>query len=101
MAKTLFRVVSSMGTFGMLHGIWRHLSYRRRIQLGFLLGVMILSALAELVSLAAVYPFLGVLSNPDDFWKQKHIKDFAIQFGYQSVSDILLPLTLLFVCAAV
>ena len=53
-----------------LVGLWRHLSRRRRIQLGFLLVVMLASGVAELLSLGAVLPFLAVLSDPDELWQQ-------------------------------
>jgi len=54
----------------LLYGIWQHLSKRRRIQLGLLLLVMLASGLAEVFSLAAVLPFLAVLSDPQRIWQQ-------------------------------
>ena len=52
----------------LLHGIWVHLSRRRRMQLGMLAFVMLASGLAELLSLGAVLPFLAVLA--DLLWQQ-------------------------------
>ena len=54
----------------LLLGIWGHLTRRRRIQLGFLVLVMLASGGAELVSLGAVLPFLAVLSDPERQWEQ-------------------------------
>ena len=43
-----------------------HLIQRRRLQLGLLLLVMLASSAAEVLSLAAVLPFLVVMANPDE-----------------------------------
>lgn len=57
-------------TINLLLGIWSHLSRRRRIQLGLLFVVMLSSGVAELLSLGAVFPFLAVLSAPQQLWTQ-------------------------------
>ena len=47
----------------LLYGLWRHLSRHRRLQLGVLMLAMLASGAAEVFSLAAVLPFLAVLTN--------------------------------------
>ena len=49
----------------LLLRLWRHLSARRQRQFGLVLVLMLLSALAEVVSLGAVIPFLGILIAPE------------------------------------
>ena len=61
---------STTSTRVLLLGIWGHLTKRRRIQLGALLVVMLASSAAEVFSLAAVLPFLAVLSDPQRIWQQ-------------------------------
>ena len=85
----------------LLHGIWVHLSRRRRMQLGMLAFVMLASGLAELLSLGAVLPFLAVLSNPDLLWQQPLVKDLSVLLGISVPNQLLLPATLGFVVAAV
>ena len=80
----------------LLLGIWIHLSYRRRIQLGAVFLVMLTSGVAELVSLGAVVPFLAVLSNPDLIWKQPIAQEFAGRVGITSSSQLILPAVLVF-----
>ena len=80
----------------LLLGIWSHLSTRRRIQLGILLLVMIFSGGAELVSLGAVLPFLGILSDPTLLWKQTLVQELASQIGITSAKKLVLPVTLIF-----
>lgn len=85
----------------LLYRIWGHLRHRRRLQLALLLFVMLGSALAELVSLGAVIPFLAVLSNPEQLWQQPWIQSLAIRVGWTHPQQLILPATLAFVIAAV
>jgi hypothetical protein len=54
----------------LLVQLWSHLSRRRRAQLGLLVVVMFASSAAEVLSLAAVVPFLAVLATPSTLWNQ-------------------------------
>ena len=85
----------------LLCGIWGHLSNRRRIQLGLLLLVMLASGGAELVSLGAVLPFLGVLSAPEQLWQQPLVQSLALRAGFMGPAQLLLPATAAFAIAAV
>ena len=71
------------------------------MQLGLLLLLMLLSGVAELVSLGAVLPFLGVLSNPDQLWAQRSVQDLAARIGISASSQLLLPTMLAFSASAV
>jgi len=88
-------------SFGLLRELWRHLSRRRRLQLGVLLLVMLASGLAELVSLGAVLPFLALLSNPQQLWQQPLIQALALRVGYSQPQQLVLPATTAFALAAV
>ena len=85
----------------LLLGIWGHLSRRRRIQLGLLLVVMFASGGAELMSLWAVLPFLGALTNPHRLWQQPLVQELARRVGFMDANELLLPVTLAFAVAAV
>ena len=85
----------------LLLGIWSHLSLRRRVQLGLVLVVMLLSGVAELVSLGAVLPFLAVLSDPQRLWQQPLVQDLASRVGFMSASQLVMPTTIMFASAAV
>ena len=61
--------------------------------------VMLLSGVAELISLGAVLPFLAVLSNPKSLWQQPLVQPLIAQFGFSEAGDLLLPATLTFVVA--
>jgi hypothetical protein len=61
--------------------------------------VMIASGLAEIVSLAALVPFLSVLADPARFWQEPRIRGVAEALGYSAPGQLLLPLTLLVAAA--
>jgi ATP-binding cassette subfamily B protein len=84
----------------LLRRIWAHLSSKRRWQLGLLLAVMIASGLAEAMSLAAVVPFLTVLADPSRVWSIPWVRERAAVLGLSEPSQMLLPLTWLFIGAA-
>ncbi len=46
-----------------LRRLYHHLSQRRRWQLGALLTLMVVTSLAEMVSVGAIFPFLSALGN--------------------------------------
>lgn len=85
----------------LLPQLWGHLSRRRRLQLAVTLGLMLLSSLAEVVSLAAVLPFLAVLTNPETLWHQPLVQQWAPRLGISNAQGLLLPITLAFAGAAI
>ena len=58
---------------------------------------MLLSSLAELLSLGAVIPFLSILSNPDTLWTDQSAYKIAYFLGYRNASELVLPITAVFV----
>ena len=101
MTQILINQKSPPSTISNLLGLWNHISRRRRMQLGLLLVVMLISGLAELLSLGAVLPFLAVLTNTELLWQQPLVRDLSFWLGVSSAGDLLLPCTLGFAAAAV
>lgn len=84
----------------LLRQLWAHLGRRRRLQLGVLLLVMLASSVAEVLSLAAVLPFLAVLANPEGLWNQPLVQQSAPRLGIAGAQELLLPITIAFAVAA-
>ncbi|MBY8965029.1 ABC transporter ATP-binding protein [Algiphilus sp. NNCM1] len=80
--------------------LWRHLSLRRKRQLVGLLGLMLVGAVAELLTLGAVVPFLALMADPQRALEFPLIGDLAKWFGWTS-EDLLIPAALLFVAIAI
>lgn len=89
------------GTLGnLLTRFWHHLHRRRQRQFGLLLGLMLVSAFAEVISLGAVLPFLGILTAPDKLFDQPLVSDMAKTWGIATADQLVLPITVAFAVAA-
>jgi ABC-type multidrug transport system fused ATPase/permease subunit len=62
--------------------------------------LILCGAFAEVVSLGAVLPFLGMLLEPDRAFKLPIVAHFARTMGITSPDHLLLPLTIAFAAAA-
>ena len=62
---------------------------------------MLASGVAELVSLGAVLPFLGVLSEPELLWQRPLVQALAEQVGWSNASQLVVPTALAFAATAV
>ena len=62
--------------------------------------LMVASALSEVISLGAVLPFIGILTAPEKVFNNAFVKSICESFGITSASELVLPLTVIFVCAA-
>jgi ABC-type multidrug transport system fused ATPase/permease subunit len=83
----------------LLKRLWLHITKKRKIQLLSLFLFIILSALSEVISLTAMIPFLGVLSDPNYILKYK-TSNFIFEFVYNfSKNNLLFYVTLIFVSA--
>jgi ABC-type multidrug transport system fused ATPase/permease subunit len=85
----------------LLKRLWLHFSPRRRIQFSFLLILMIITSFAEVLSIGAVLPFLGVLTSPERVFTSSVAQPLIHFIGIVAPADLLLPLTIAFGVAAV
>ncbi|WP_323024125.1 ABC transporter ATP-binding protein [Castellaniella sp.] len=84
----------------LIRGFWVHLTVRRKRQLAILMVLMILASFAEVLSLGAVLPFLGVLTQPEKVFAYPPIQPVLQWLDISSAQTLLLPVTLIFVVAA-
>lgn len=84
----------------LLGQLWRHISPRRRAQFFLLLSLTVLSSFAEVVSLSAVLPFIGILTQPEKVFGSPLMAGVVQALGITSGADLVLPLTIAFAVAA-
>ncbi|MFN8010152.1 MAG: ABC transporter ATP-binding protein [Holophagaceae bacterium] len=84
---------------GLLRRLWAVVGPRRRRQFVLLFGLANASALAEVVSLGAILPFLAILTAPDLAMKKPAVRAFAGLLGISTARELVLPLTAAFVVA--
>jgi len=87
MARSLIRTCSEL---------FVSLPRRRRIQLAFLFVLMLIAAMAEMISLGAIVPFLAVLTDTNRALQQPLISKAINLLGFAAGDDLRWPLTLLF-----
>jgi ATP-binding cassette, subfamily B, bacterial PglK len=84
----------------LLGRLWRNLSRHRQHQFLLIMALMLLSAFAEVVSLGALLPFLGILTAPDAVFHYRVVAHVAHAFGIATARQLLLPLTITFAVIA-
>lgn len=84
----------------LLYRLWGHMSSRRRTQFGGLFVLMVLASFAEVLSIGAVLPFLGVLTAPEWAWRHPLAQPLVRALGITEPRQLLLPLTVVFAGAA-
>ena len=85
---------------GLLARLWSDLPPPRRRQFILILALMVASAFAEVASLGALLPFLGLLASPDRVFSNPWVSRMAHAFGLARPDQLLLPLTVTFAVVA-
>lgn len=88
----------------LFQDIRRLLSYvsrRRRRQLGLLLVLMIASSFSEMVSLGAILPFLGALSNPEEILLDARWQPLLTFLGIETSVQLVTWLAFAFIVSAI
>jgi len=91
---------SDPGLMAMLIRLFRHVSHRRRRQFALLLCLTVISSFAEVVSLGAVLPFIGILTQPEKVFGSPLMAGVVRTLGITSGAGLVLPLTVAFAVAA-
>jgi ABC-type multidrug transport system fused ATPase/permease subunit len=85
----------------MLIRLWHQLSARRKKQFAGVVALVFGSAVAEVVTLGAVLPFLAVLAVPGKVMKYPFVGPLMHLVGVTTPSQLVFALALGFACAAV
>ena len=62
---------------------------------------MLITSFTEVISIGAVLPFLGALMSPEKFFQSDNLCPLTATLGISNSHQLLLPLTLIFISAAV
>ncbi|QWD37515.1 ABC transporter ATP-binding protein [Polynucleobacter paneuropaeus] len=94
-------MANKSSTISMIAELWAKLQHKRRQQFIGLLFLMVLASLAEVLSIGAVFPFLGIIASPDQALKIPGIRLFSEAFKLTSASDLLLSVMIFFILAVI
>lgn len=84
----------------LLLRLFGHIDKRRRYQFMVMMILALFSSVAEVVSLGAVLPFIGILTQPKKVFNDPRMSGVAHVFGINSPEDLVLPLTVGFAILA-
>ena len=90
----------NFSTIKRLKCLWRYFSVRRQRQFKLLLILMVVASSTEVLSIGAILPFLGVLTNPNRIYESNVIKPLIEVLGINAASDLVVPITVIFCTVA-
>lgn len=76
--------------------VWRNLTPLRKIYFILLLGLMTVASFMEAISISALLPYIGVLSNPEKVFNHPSAQFFIDLVGIKTQEELLLPFTIAF-----
>jgi ATP-binding cassette, subfamily B, bacterial PglK len=92
----IYKMTPEAPILNLLKRLWFHISLRRRKQFLLLLILMLLTSFAEVITIGAVFPFLGVLTAPDRFYEMPVMQPIITGLELTEPQQLLLPLTVTF-----
>ena len=87
--------------FNDLSRLYQHLRPRHRLQLGVFLVLMITSSLAQMVSVAAIFPFLSALGNTQQFLQEPRLQPLFGVLHIDTAQRLVLGLAIGFIATQV
>ena len=89
----IFKNILNENLTNLLSKLWNRFNKKRKKQLGLLLLITLISALAEVMTLGAVFPFIGVITNPDKVFEYPLIGKLIKYLNIASKRDLVLFIT--------
>jgi ABC-type bacteriocin/lantibiotic exporter with double-glycine peptidase domain len=86
-------------TIRLTKGLWALVPRRGRVRLWMALGLMVLSSILELATLASFIPFLSLLTNTKSEATNTILRDIAYNLGIQEEQNVLVLAGVAFGCA--
>lgn len=84
----------------LLMRLWNHVEKKRQKQFILVFLLMVITSFAEIISISAVFPFLGVLTAPNKIFNINEIQGVLGKFNITSPEEMLLPISIGFGAAA-
>jgi len=101
MSKNLHGAIKEMAStdhsvFMLISRLWHQIDYLKKFQLGMLLILMTCATFAEVMSIGAILPFLGALTNPARLYESSLVQPLVEYLQLKEPNQMLLPLTIIF-----
>ena len=83
--------------FKLIGQIYYVLNRKRKFQLLIVLILMIFSGLSEMLTIAALYPYINLINNPKNGLEAKYLKDIIKIFNIETAQELIYLITFLFI----
>ena len=83
--------------FKLIGQIYYVLNRKRKFQLLIVLILMIFSGLSEMLTIAALYPYINLINNPKNGLEAKYLKDIIKIFNIETAQELIYVITFLFI----
>ena len=94
-------IYTKKNPYANLLELWGHVDSRNR-KFGYLVfALMIISSLAEFISIGAIFPFLAAVINPDKIFQNPKFSTVVVFFGCNTAREFLAIITIGFCLAAI
>jgi len=84
----------------LLISFWKYLDKRHKRRSWLIFILMIIVSFAEVISIGAILPFLGVLTSPELVYQNAFMQPIIQTLELNSANQLILPLTIGFIVAA-
>ena len=84
----------------LLKRLWHFLEKKRKRQFFGLIFLTIITSFAEMISLGAIFPFITVLTNPEQVYEIPFLGEILISNGMEKGDELIVPLATVFALAA-
>ena len=84
----------------LLIKLWHFLEKKRKRQFFGLIFLTIITSFAEMISLGAIFPFITVLTNPEQVYEIPFLGEILISNGMEKGDELIIPLATVFALAA-
>ena len=78
--KTINTKETDKKNYLLIYDLWKFASKTRRIQFFFLLILILMAAVAELFSIGAIIPFIGVIADPEKIFQMEFLQPLILFF---------------------
>lgn len=85
----------------LLAQLFQYISPRRRFQFGLMIILTLITSVAEVVSLGAVVPFIGILTEPERVFNLPILSGYIHWMGIGTPGELVFPLAVAFSVAAI
>jgi ABC-type multidrug transport system fused ATPase/permease subunit len=93
--------MSEPSILAALREVFAHVSAKQRRRLGPVLALMLAGALAELISIGAILPFLAIIANPEAVLAASPLQDTLSALGLDTRIELTIATTVAFALSAV